>query len=194
MPDTTDFELLGTLATRAQAGDTPACETLLEHLYSYVKRILASRLGSFADLDDLTQECLLGMHKSLPSYHPSRSIKPWVQAIIRYKVADHFRTLARRRESALTEDVVDPATHPANAAMPGGDGLADNMDIRAMVNELPAPLGRAVVLTKFDGLSCEEAARREAVSAAALRKRLSRAYRQLAVTIGRELDTESHGR
>jgi len=193
MPDAIDFEMLGTLATKAQAGDRSAYEILLDHLYTYVRRVLAARLGSFADLDDLTQECLLGMHKSLSSYHPSRSIRPWVQAIIRYKVADYFRALSRRKESALTEDMMDLVQHPLDAGGSANDGLLEKMDIREMLNALPAPLSRAVVLTKFDGLSCEEAARREAVSEPALRKRLSRAYRRLADAIGRKLEAENHG-
>ena len=192
MNGTTDFDLLGTLAAEAQRGDRRACEVFLGHLYDYVHRVLSARLGAFADLDDLTQECLVGMHRSLSSYHSSRNIKPWVHAIIRYKVADHFRALARRKEAELTDEVVDSNVRPDG--VDSNEALMETVDIRAMVDELPEPLGRAVVLTKFDGLSTEDAARREAVSAAALRKRLSRAYRHLAEAINREKEEANDGR
>jgi RNA polymerase sigma-70 factor (ECF subfamily) len=192
MPNTTDFELLGSLAAAAQRGDRHACEAFLGHLYDYVHRVLSAKLGAFADHDDLTQECLLGMHKSLSTYRCSRNIKPWVHAIIRYKVADHFRALGRRREAEFKDGVVDPA-----ATLSAGDGQTDGvspaMDIRAMVDNLPEPLGRAVILTKFDGLSTEDAARLESVSAAALRKRLSRAYSRLAKAITREKEIANDG-
>lgn len=194
MPDTTDFELLGTLARKAQEGDSVSYEALLDSLYTYVRKVLAARLGSFADLDDLTQECLMGVHKSLLSYHPSRNIRPWIHAIIRYKIADYFRVVSRRKESALTEDIVDLASYQAETSGSANDGILEAMDVHALLNGLPAPLNRAVVLTKFDGLSCEEAARREEISEPALRKRISRAYGRLASLIGRKLEAEIHGR
>jgi len=194
MADSTDFDQLGHLARQAQAGDIPACESLLGELYAYVRRILASRLGSFADLDDLTQECLLGMHKSLATYHPSRNIRPWIHAIIRYKVADHFRAVARRNETALPDELPDPA----QAATAAPHGSVDDPGVHANIHELlralPAPLNRAVVLTKIDGLSCEDAAQREAVNPATLRKRVSRAYAQLARLLEAKLESEDHGR
>lgn len=187
MADSTDFDRLGQLARRAQAGDIPACESFLGELYGYVRRILASRLGSIADLDDLTQECLLGMHKSLATYHPSRNIGPWIHAIIRYKVADHFRTLARRNETSLPDELPDPAQRD-------GDHEGTQADIHELLRALPAPLNRAVFLTRIDGLSCEEAAHREAVSPATLRKRVSRGYAQLARLLEAQLESEDHGR
>lgn len=187
MTETTDFELLSSLASKAQGGDAAAYESLLEQLYGYVRRVLAARFGKFADLDDLTQECLLGMHKSLSTYHPSRNIKPWVHAIIRYKVADHFRALGRRKEFPLAENI-EPVADTPDLDKPGFDG----QDVRALVNALPAPLSRAVVLTKFDGLSCEEAAQREGVAASALRKRLSRAYSRLAQMFETKME-DDHG-
>lgn len=188
MPGNIDFSLLGTLATKAQEGDSAAYETLLEQLYTYVHRVLTARVGRSADLDDLTQECLVGMHKSLPSYHPSRNIKPWIHAIIRYKLADHFRAIGRRKEFPIGETMEDIAeTSPS-------DGVEiDGVEVRSIVNELPSPLCRAVVLTKFDGLSCEQAAEREGIAAAALRKRLSRAYKRLAGMLEARME-DDHGR
>ena len=194
MADTTDFDRLGTLARQAQAGDIPACESLLGELYDYVRRTLASRLGWFADLDDLTQECLLGMHKSLATYHPSRNIRPWVHAIIRYKVADHFRRLARRNETSLPDEFPDSAQLATATPHGSGDNPGVHADIHELLRALPAPLNRAVVLTKIEGLSCEEAAHREAVNPATLRKRVSRAYAQLARLSEAQLESEDHGR
>jgi RNA polymerase sigma-70 factor (ECF subfamily) len=194
MANSTDFDQLGNLARLAQAGDSPACESLLGELYGYVRRILASRLGSFADLDDLTQECLLGMHKSLATYHPSRNIRPWIHAIIRYKVADHFRLLARRNETTLPDELPDPSPSATSAAFGSGDNPDVQADIHELLRALPAQLNRAVVLTKIEGLSCEEAAHREAVSPVALRKRVSRGYVQLARMLEAKLESEDHAR
>ena len=128
----------------------------------------------------------MAVHKSLPSYHPSRSIGPWVKAIIRYKIVDHFRSQSRRREVPLPEEI--PGSEPDAHDVDGADEEIHRHagSIRDMVARLPADLRRAVVLTKFDGLSCSDAAQAVGVSAAALRKRVSRAYRTLARMMERE--------
>lgn len=192
MAGPTDFDRLATLARQAQQGDAAACEALLQQLYDYVLRVLAARLGRIADLDDLTQECLLGMHRSLPTYHPSRNIRPWIHAIIRYKIADHFRARARRRESPLHDEIVAPLAQ-AEASGHESNGVISRIDLRAIVNSLPEPLSRAVILTKFEGYSTTEAARREGIAETALRKRLSRAYGELAQRIEQQMEAEDHG-
>jgi RNA polymerase sigma-70 factor (ECF subfamily) len=133
------------------------------------------------------------MHKSLATYHPSRNIRPWIHAIIRYKVADHFRTLARRNETSLPDELPDPAQF-ATAAQRDGDHAGVQADIHEMLRTLPAPISRAVVLTRIHGLSCEEAAHREAVNPATLRKRVSRGYAQLARLLEAKLKSEDNAR
>ena len=180
-----DFDLLGALARQAQQGDGPAYETLLNHLYSYVRFVLRARLGAISELDDLTQTCLLAMHRALPSYHPSRSFRPWVQAIIRYKISDHFRALSRRREFAQSEEILERA-HQSQVADQANEPYEDPLNIQELLKQLPETWADAVRLTKLDGLSCEEAANRQGISASALRKRISRAYRKLANLIEHE--------
>lgn len=187
-----DFADLSVLAARAQAGDTAAYDTLLRGLYPFVEAMIRSRLGSVVDVDDVVQECLLGVHKSLPTYLPGRSIRPWLMAIIRYKVADHFRFLARKKEQPLVENLdgvtnVGPATNS-----PDETRSDETVDVNMLINALSEPLRRAVVLTKVEGMSSAEAARREGISDAALRKRVSRAYTELAKAARRELERE-HG-
>ncbi len=184
--ETLDFDILGALARKAQEGDGAAYESLLEQLYSFVRRILIARLGYVSELDDLTQTCLLAIHHALPSYHPSRNIRPWIQAIVRYKIADYFRAQARRREFAQTDEILELAHQ---AAEHEDHVLADQVNMLELLKQLPGSLAAAVQLTKFDGLSCEAAAKQEGISAAALRKRISRAYKQLASLIEKELES-----
>lgn len=180
-----DFDQLGALARMAQQGDQAAYESLLEQLYTYVRRVLFSRLGNISELDDLTQICLLAMHRALPTYHPSRNLGPWVRAIIRYKIADHFRAQARRREFAQDQEMLDLAS----AHNDGGTGLVDQVNVHELMKQLPSTWAEAVRLTKFEGFSCEDAAKKQGVSSSALRKRVSRAYRKLADLIEMEIES-----
>lgn len=192
--DTQDFERLGTLAKKAQEGDGASYEVLLEQLYTYVHRVLWARLGHVSELDDLTQICVLAMHNALPTYHPSRRLKPWVNAIIRYKIADHFRAQARCREWPQPEEILEVANRDSNTSGNEADHTGDPLNIIELLGRLPKPLATAVQLTKLDGLSCEEAAQREGIKAGALRKRVSRAYRELARMIEKESESDNHGR
>ena len=134
----------------------------------------------------------MGVHKSLATYRPARSIRPWLMAIIRYKVADHFRSLARKKEQPLIDDL-DAVTNEGPPANSLDETPSDQpVDVNMLVNALPEPLRQAIVLTKIQGMSSIEAARREGVSDAALRKRVSRAYKELAKSARRELEKD-HG-
>ncbi len=183
--ETPDFDALGVLAAKAQQGDDAAYESLLEALYSYVGMVLRARLGMTPELEDLIQTCVLAMHESLPTYHPSRNLRPWVQAIIRYKLADHFRALARRKEFAMSETVLEFE----NAHQEAKSRSESRVNVYELMKQLPAGWARAVQLTKFEGMSCEEAAGIEGISAGALRKRASRAYKRLADLIEKELES-----
>jgi RNA polymerase sigma-70 factor (ECF subfamily) len=175
-----DFVELSALAEQAQAGDAEAYDDLLRRLYRLVGAIVRARLGAVVAVDDVVQECLLAVHKSLSSYRPSRSFRPWIMAIIRYKLTDHFRDLSKRNEQTLDERNL-PVTDQDPAANAMGDGTREaTEDVGELVAALPEPLRRAVVLTKLRGLSCTEVARQEGVSDAAMRKRVSRAYKKLA--------------
>ena len=186
----TDFDQLSRWAAQAQTGDAGAYERLLRELYAFVRMVLRARLGYVAELDDLTQECLLGVHKSLRTYHPSRPLKPWVQAIIRYKVADHFRALGRRRELTLPVEQIDVTNAAAETNASDEGRRPERVDLRALIARLPDRLRRAVVLTQIDGLSGAEAAAREDIGEAALRKRVSRAYKRLATMVEKELEAD----
>jgi len=185
---TVDFDQLRDLARKAQAGDAAAYERFLEQLYGFVRRVLRAKLGQIDALEDLTQDCLIGVHKSLQTYDPTRSIKPWLDAIVRYKIADHFRANARRRELPVPEETMDvtKTALPTNDTEEGGP--AEGVDIRALVKRLPPALRTAVVLTRFEGLSGAQAAEKEGISPAALRKRVSRAYKRLAQVIESDVD------
>ena len=74
-------------------------------VYAYV----AYRLGGrTAAVEDVVEEVFLAALKGLPGFRPERPVLPWLRAIARNKVADHFR--ARER---------------AHSPLPDGQAAAD---------------------------------------------------------------------
>lgn len=147
--------------------------SFLQKITPYIQSALRRKLGSIVDQEDIAQECLIGIHKNLSTYQPDQPIKPWISAIIRYKLADHFRKLARRKEQNLGDEEI-PVT---NEALEANEEVGTSKrEASEVLDALPDKLRRALELTHIDGLSYSEAAKREGISEVALRKRISRAF------------------
>lgn len=169
---------MAALAGRAQNGDKQAYGEFLSQLYPLVRSILKRKLAGLVDYEDLTQECLIGIHKNLPSYHPSRPLKPWISAIIRYKVIDYFRATSKKIEvTGLQVDTNVPEE-------------ASGLDVRAWLLRLPDGLRRIVEWTQLEGMEYAEVATREGISEVALRKRISRAYEELRKIAAKEMEID----
>lgn len=89
----------------ARAVTVPATTTNFDRVFSefapYVLRILP-RLGvRSADVDDVTQDVFLVVHRSLPKFEGRSSVKTWVYGIC-IRVAHNYRDRAFRRHEQLT--------------------------------------------------------------------------------------------
>lgn len=173
------------LAARAQDGDPTAYRAFLIKLTPYIKAAMRKKLGTIVDQEDLTQDCLMAVHKSLASYHPSEPVKPWVSAIIRYKLADHFRRLARQKEQLSPSQDLDVTESPDSS---NDYEEASTRDAAEILGRLPDKLRRAIELTHISGLSYSEAAQKEGVTEVALRKRISRGFSQIRSVVAREME------
>ena len=173
------------LASLAQTGDQMAYRLFLQKLTPYIRGAMRKKLGTIVDQEDITQECLLAIHKNLASYHPSQPVKPWVSAIIRYKLADHFRRLSRKKEQlSITADLdVTEAPNPTNDY-----DEASEKDAAEILGRLPQKLRSAIELTHINGLSYSEAAEKEGVTEVALRKRISRGFSKIRAVVAKEME------
>jgi RNA polymerase sigma-70 factor, ECF subfamily len=82
---------------------------------SYVWNTLR-RLGVRAqDLEDLTHEVFLAVHKRLGDYDPSRPLRPWLFGVA-FRVTANYQRLARHRER-----VADDATFDTLDETPGAE-------------------------------------------------------------------------
>ncbi len=165
------------LLLKAQKGEKEAYRELLLELYPFIHSKIQSKLGAWVDCDDITQECLIGIHHSLATYHPEKPLIPWINGIVQHKIADHFRQLKKRNEVEIFE-----SDHPVTNLGSSANNSIDQEkkeSLKSMTNQLPIPLQRAIHLTKYKGLTYSEASMEEGISESAMRKRVSRAYEQL---------------
>ncbi|WP_376711614.1 sigma factor [Bradyrhizobium altum] len=74
----------------------------------YIRAVARKRCATHAsEAEDVVQEVLLAIHLKRGTWDLSRSIAPWIGAIIRNKIIDAFRRRGRRRIDVPIEDVMD---------------------------------------------------------------------------------------
>ncbi len=87
---------LQALLLQGLTGDAVAYRAFLAALAVHVRGFLLRRLAQRpGEVEDLLQEVLLAVHNARHTYQAQQPLTVWVQAIARYKLADHYRSYAR---------------------------------------------------------------------------------------------------
>ena len=167
---------LARLARRAVSGDRRAFTRLYRELHPLVARFVARRVDSRADAEELVAEVFRRLVEHLGAFDPARgSVRAWVLRIARNAVIDHYRT----RKSPVALEVI--ADGLCELAGPLDHLLADERAsrVRALVDALPLETRRLLALRYGDGLRHAEIAELLGIGETVVRKRISRAVREL---------------
>jgi RNA polymerase sigma-70 factor, ECF subfamily len=95
------------------AGKAPDFPTIYASEFAYVWKTLR-RLGApLKDIEDLTHDLFVVVHRRLPAYDPSRPLRPWLCGIAVRVLSDYRRSFRNSRELldpiAPTPDAIDQA-------------------------------------------------------------------------------------
>jgi RNA polymerase sigma-70 factor (ECF subfamily) len=156
---------------RAQSGDREALHTLLKDIGSFITRSLRRRLPDIRDIEDICQEVLVAVYKSRHTYQPDRPFESWLFAIVGKVMANHLRYDQKRLAVQIQ---LDELTELCNESTSGRE-----LELREALEQLSPAQLEALVLTKLQGLSVDEAARRTGISASSMKVRVHRAYQSL---------------
>ena len=158
---------LDRLMAAAPAGDGRSYRAFLEAAAVRLRRYYARRLGDEGDVETLMQECLIACHEKRSTLDPARPVAPWLFAIARYKLVDHWRARGRRPvEVELPELRAEP------------DSFAGR-DVDHLLARLPAAQSEAIRLTRIEGLTMKEASSRVGIGVSALKLRVHRGMARL---------------
>ena len=160
----------------AQAGDTAAYRDLLTAIEPRIRAIVRGKIHEDAAAQDVVQNALLSIHRGRATYRPERPFGPWMRAIVRNSIIDHYRE-RKRRGDRETEMAIEEWPDERAGVEAGGDELAP--ELAAALAGLPEAQREAVTLVQIQGLSVAEAALRAGVSPGALKVRAHRGYRAL---------------
>jgi len=139
------------LAHRFTAGDQAAFVHLVQRYAKPLFNFAYGFLGDYDDADDVAQQVLVQLYKSLPRARLDQPLRPWIYQIAKNKCLDWLR---RRRPvlfSELEGDESDSAPALPNET-PLPDELAERHDLQRLLREAIAalpPKYRAVVTMRY---------------------------------------------
>jgi RNA polymerase sigma-70 factor, ECF subfamily len=141
--------------------------------------------------EDLVQDTLIAVVQQLPRYRGDASLETWATAILKHKVADWYRSPARRRfvQANVDEESIEPVAQgwPADdnapqawvGSMSGPEPAAEQHEtmraLDACVAAMPKNSGRALLMHDWQGYESPEVCERLGVSRDNLRTLLYRA-------------------
>ncbi len=164
------------LAKLALKGDRQAYGALLTDLSSYIRNVLVSGLSRPQDADDITQDVLISIHKSLKTYDPEQPFMPWLHAIIKFRKIDYLRKhYGQKADKTVSDDVLEFSSEFVTFEAHKGE----YKDIEAAMNALPDQQRRIFEMIKIEGYSAREVANEMEMNESAVKVSAHRAMKKL---------------
>ena len=163
-------------AAAAQAGDKAAYTRLLRDTIPYIRTVVMPGLANADWADDIVQEVLISVHKSLKTYDPALPFKPWLTAVAKFRRTDFLRRhySARGHRQSSLEDPAFLSQHVTDDAMAG-----EWKDMEAALARLPKKQRTVLELMKIQGLTAQEVANKTGMSVSAVKVSVHRSMHRL---------------
>jgi RNA polymerase sigma factor (sigma-70 family) len=173
--DPADATSLDDLLRAANRGDERAYAEFLRQVAPIVRGIARSRgagLGSDV-IEDIVQETLLAIHQKRHTWREDMALRPWLYAIVRYKVIDAFRARGRRVQVPI-EDFAEVLP-----AEPVPDPT-ERHDAERVIGRLDPRSARIMRAIGLEGASIAEISAELGMTEVAVRVALHRGLKRLA--------------
>ncbi|MFN3595740.1 MAG: RNA polymerase sigma factor [Rubricoccaceae bacterium] len=155
----------------AQAGDSAARERLLAAIRPALRAFFTSRLGAVPDADDLAQNALLRIHRSLGALQQPERFKAFAMKAALFELQDHYRGRYAAREALFDPDLPPPgAVDPEDTAL--------GMDLARALEHL-TPHARRIIELRELGYPYLDIAAMLGTTEAAVKMQVKRAFERL---------------
>lgn len=146
---------------------------LWTELHERLRAFVGRRVADPHDADDLAQDVLVRLHRSLGSLHDEDRLDAFAYRIARSAIIDHYRAAGRAKELPVEPTALDDA----EAAVPDGTSPAQELArcLQPLVDQLPEASRQALRLTDLGDSSQVEAARALGLSVPGMKSRVQRA-------------------
>lgn len=166
---------LDQLLSAANRGDQRAYADFLRQVTPVIRGIARARgAGLGSDIcEDVVQETLLAIHQKRQTWREEASVRPWLYAIVRFKVVDAFRARGRRVHVRIDDfaEVLPAEAEP---------DPTERSDAERMIARLDPRSARIVRAIGMEGASIAETSAALQMTETAVRVALHRGLKRLA--------------
>ena len=156
MKKLSDSEQWQEWATAAQGGDKRAYSNLLSALHPYIKNVVYKSVNSPEAAEDIAQEVLISVHKSLKTYQPSKPFKPWLMSITNFRRIDYLRKYYSGREDVTSTIEDNPEYMSENVT--NSSHIGEFKDIENALMQFPQKQQDIFRKIKIEGYTAQEVA------------------------------------
>ncbi len=176
-------EVIKELVVKAQKGDLPAFEQLVEQHYTKIYNIALGIMGNPHDAEDAAQNVLIKIYRAVGDFKFQSKFSTWIYRITANVCTDELRK--RKRQRAISTDELTEDVLGADLATPEAHALSREAvsDLRCAINSLKDEHKKVIVLRDINGFSYEEIAGITNCSVGTVKSRISRARSALKDTL-----------
>lgn len=170
------------LLEKAKAGDVAAFEELIESYQRKIFNIALRIVGNYDDANDLAQEVLIRIYKSIGNFKEQSSLSTWIYRITTNVCLDDIRKRKNRKVISLDEEIrVEDGEMQRQivSSDPLPEDTAEKGELRELVKDAISSLSDehrlVIVLRDLQGFSYEEIARILKCPEGTVKSRINRA-------------------
>ncbi len=173
---------LSELLLESRKGNNASYNVFLTETAQLVRKYLRSRMNSETIIDDIVQETLIAIHQGRHSYLEGRAIEPWIYAICRNRMIDHFRKANRiSLNEVLVAEFIDQQDDSPTA---DDASTAATDQLNEALGRLPEKQRKIVEYLKIEDLSIKEVAALTGMTEGSIKVAAHRAYEKIRQLIG----------
>ncbi len=159
------------LVLQARDGDDAAFEAIVKQLDPVLRAWFVSRIGQRAAVDDLVQNTLLRLHRSLPDLQDPERLQAFAMKAALFETQDYYRGRYGPREHLAEPDALSAWSE----AVPEADLRLDAEQALSLLGEK----ARTILEMREYGYRYAEIARSLGTTEAAVKMQVQRALRKL---------------
>ena len=167
---------LANLIPRARRGDAGAFDELIRRCYQQIYRWALTHTGDRDEADDVTQEVLVRLHRSLRSYRGGSRFTTWLYRVTRNASMDLLRRGARHKHLDLEDAEAEASEHDDDEQV---DGLRTATAVRRVFDTLPAGQRQVFDLADLQGYAPKEIGEMLGMKPVTVRAHLCKARRAI---------------
>ena len=164
------------LIALAQKGDMQAFQKLLERYENKIYAVALRFCRNSEDAWDVAQEAAIKIYRALAKYHGRSAFSTWTYAITKNTALDFLRKRSKMHGREYSMEASE--FHMVFSEAHGEDFVEQRERLKnllTLIEALPEPQRKVIILRDIDGYSYEEIAQILAVSKGTVKSRLSRA-------------------